>query len=437
VVRATAPAPSPHAVATECGPVAITAGDDGRMYFSLPCATPKIGTVAADGSGLVTQSGRGTAYDLVSTGGKLFVPDFEGDVVRRLTLGTLAVETTIGAPGGGNPDGIAADGAGNVWVTLYGAGGVGRFPATQTGGAFAALAGGSLANPFGIAAGPDGRMYVAGPGGIARISPDGAFRLYPTGGEPFDVAAGPDGDVYVTDQTSTRVLRFVSTAPRASTGAATAVAATAASASATVDPRGNATMVVFDYGPTPAYGATSAPVVVPAGVGAVPVSAVLSGLSAAATYHVRVRAANEEGEAIGADTVVSTPPAAGGTETPKPAVLAARTSFSWAFIGARTALTRVEIAGLRGGETATITCKGKGCAFKSKTYRKLKKGKKKLSALFGRKRKLATGTRVEVRVTAPDAVGSSTVLVVRKRQRDPKITRACVQSGARKTSRCP
>ena len=431
---ATPPAPSPHPVPTSCGPVALAAGGDGRMYFSLPCGTPAIGSVAADGTGMTTQTGRGTAYDLVFAAGKLFVPDFDGDAVRRLTPGTLAVEATVNALG--NPDGIAADSAGNIWVTLYGTGHVGRFPATQNGGALSEVSGLALTSPFGIAMGPDGRIYVTGKDShnLTRISLDGTFRSYPTGGEPWDIAAGPDGDVYFTDQASTRVFRFVSTAPRATTGAATAAAATVASATASVDPRGNDTTVVFDYGPTAAYGATSAPITLPAGVGAVPVTAVLFGLAAATTYHVRVRAVNEEGDAIGADTVVTTPP---GPVIPAP-VLAARANFSWAFIGARTALTRVQITGLRGGETATITCttKRKGCPFKSKTYRKLKKGKKSLSSLFGRKRKLAKGARIEVRVTAPDAVGSSAVLVIRKRKQDPKITRACIRPGARKTSRC-
>jgi len=39
-----------------------------------------------------------------------------------------------------------------------------------------------------------------------------------------------------------------------------------------------------------------------------------------------------------------------------------------------------------GGETAKVTCKGKGCPFKSKTYKNLKKGKKSLGSRFGLKR---------------------------------------------------
>jgi hypothetical protein len=164
---------------------------------------------------------------------------------------------------------------------------------------------------------------------------------------------------------------------------------------------------------------------------------------------VRVRATNEEGTTTGDDTTFAT--------TSKPITsclvaairlaatkrctialpkLAARTTFSWAFLGSRTALRKVDISGLAGGETATVTCTGKGCPFKSKTYKNLKKGKKALGSRFGLKRKLAKGAKVEVRVTKPGMIGSSALLTVRKRKQDPKIVRSCLQPGAKKTSRC-
>ena len=77
------------------------------------------------------------------------------------------------------------------------------------------------------------------------------------------------------------------------------MAADVASATATVDTRGNATEVVFDFGPTAAYGATSAPIALPAGDGPTPVTTVLAGLAPGTTYHVRVRATNEEASIAG------------------------------------------------------------------------------------------------------------------------------------------
>ena len=106
---------------------------------------------------------RGQFYDLAVANGKLFAPDLGADAVYRIALGAaLTVETSLGAPGG--PDGITVDGSGNVWVTLFNSGHVGRFAATQNLGVVTDLtpSGGTLFNPFGIVAGNDGRIYVTG-----------------------------------------------------------------------------------------------------------------------------------------------------------------------------------------------------------------------------------------------------------------------------------
>ena len=471
-IDALAASPTTHDIAVPggCGPVGIADGGNGRMYVSIPddgCGTDRLGWVSADGNGAVTTVAlRGRVFDLAVAGGKLFAPDFGGDVVRRIALDdALTVETSVAVSN--NPDGVTVDGAGTVWVTQYSGGRVSRFPASQNGGAGQEVVpmGGTLTNPFGIVAGADGRIYVTGHGSanLARITPgDGSYRFYDVGDAPWQIVNGPDGDLFFTDLNSTRIVRFLSAAPRATTGTATAAGATSGSASASVDPRGNDTQVVFDYGPTPAYGATSTPVTLPAGDGAVPVTAVLTGLVPSTTYHVRVRAANEEGSVSGAATTFTTaagvvdadgdgvsPPLdcndASATIRPGAAdrpgdkvdqdcsgadaafpVLAARATFSWAFVGSRTLLTRVRITDLRGGETVRVACSGRSCPFKSKTYRNVRAGRRSLNSLFGRKRSLRRGVKVTVRITAPDAVGSSTVLTVRNRRQDPRIVRRAV-----------
>ena len=89
---------------------------------------------------------------------------------------------------------------------------------------------------------------------------------------------------------------------------------------------------------------------------------------------------------------------------------------------------KVTVTDLQGGETIKVTCKSKskGCKFSSKTYKnvkKPKKGTKSLTSLFGRKRLLKTGAKIEVRITAPGAIGSSATATIGKRKRDPKIAR--------------
>jgi streptogramin lyase len=228
---ATSASPSPHDVSTGagCGPVAIVSGGDGQMYFSTPsvslCGASQVGHVNADGSGSAAKVGSlGQAFDLEVLDGKLFVPDFEGDVVRRVALGTLSQEAEIGAPAGSAPDGIAADGAGNLWVTLFSTGQVAHFPVSQNLGNAIALTptGGTLSNPFGIVGGADGSMYVASSGNAKVLAvtatPTYTFTSLPFDAEPWQVTNGPNGEIWVTDRANARLFRFYN--PSASGGGA-------------------------------------------------------------------------------------------------------------------------------------------------------------------------------------------------------------------------
>jgi hypothetical protein len=98
-------------------------------------------------------------------------------------------------------------------------------------------------------------------------------------------------------------------APTAITDAASSVRLQSATLNASVDPESaNVTECRFEYGETPAYGA-SAPCAVAPGEGSnpVPVSAAIGGLSAGATYHFRIVATNAVGTGYGADQTFATP----------------------------------------------------------------------------------------------------------------------------------
>jgi streptogramin lyase len=320
---ATSASPSSHDVATgsgsNCGAFGIAAGGNGRMYFTLPtdgvCSgnVSQVGYVNDDGSGTVTKGGAvGRAFDLVVSGGKLFVPDFDGNVVRRLSA-DLATESTV-STGPGSPQGVAQDGAGNIWTSLFTGGKIARFPASQAGGSATVLTptGGTLANPAGLTAGPDGAMYVAGggSGNLVRVAAGDRFSFFamPGGGAPFTVSVGSDQDLWMTDGASPRLLRFVDGAPRAVTGGASAIAVDGATVAGQVDPRGNDTQVVFDYGTTDAYGQTAAAGSVAAAAPSTAVQGQLTGLMPNTTYHYRARATNALGEAVGADQTFTTLP---------------------------------------------------------------------------------------------------------------------------------
>ena len=425
--QAAAPTVHPVPIGGTCGPTAITSGGNGRMYFAAPCTgdpgNSRIGSVRDDGTDLDAQTGRGTAFDLEVSGGKLFVPDFAGDIVRRLRLSDLGIESTV-TTGVGNPDGIAVDGSGRIWVTLYTAGTLAHFPATQDGGGVTKLPASGLQQPFGIVLGADGRLYVAAQGSseIARVDPSTStvVRYGVQGAEPFQIINGPDGDLYFTDTNASRILYFVNSAPRASTVAARALATTAGSVDAKVDSRGNATQVVFDYGTTTAYGSTTAPQTVAAGIGASDVRADLPALEPGTTYHVRVRATNAEGGATGQDVSFTTP-------APDPTPVRAAVSFRWGFTTSYTVLTRVRVRQVTRKDTVKLTCKGRGCAVKKKTVRG-KKGVVNFTRYFGTERRLRKGAKVRLRITAPGRIGAVATLKVR-RGKDPKVTRRCVLPG--------
>lgn len=485
-IDATSASPTTHDVPTsdfsDCGPVAIEAGNNGRMYFSLPqdaCSSDsKVGYVKDDGSGgMAAANNRGKAYDLQVAGGKLFIPDFEGASVRRTALDdALTIETTV-ATSAGNPDGITADSGGRIWVTLYGNHKVARFPATQAGGEAieSAPADGALEHPFGIAAGADGFIYVAGSASenLVRIDPDtGQSVAYamPSGSSPWQIVNGPDEDIWMTDLAGARLLRFVNGKPRARNFGAAPAASTAGSATAEVEPRGNATSVVFDYGTTTAYGSTTAPSNIAADAGATAVSAVLSGLAPSTTYHVRMRATNAEGTTTSEDRTFTTPsgvvdgdgdgvsppldcddanPAIrpGATDIPGDDVdqdcaggdaayprLTANPSFAWTNRPSFTLLRKVRAARLVGGETARITCRGRGCPFRSRTFRNLKAGERSFDRLFRRKR-LRPKTVVQMRITKPGTIGAVTTLTMR-RGKDPKVVHTCLTPGVTRPHKC-
>ena len=185
--HALAAVPSEHVVDTspesDCGPVAIVPGDNGRMYFSLPndgvtcaAATPsRIGYVNNDGSGRLTATTASAPRSTSSTppAGKLFVPDFDGTASAACRRRSRSQSRWVA---GSLLDGIAADGTGSLWVTRFTTGNnLVRFPAAFNDGDLATPFATGLVNPFGIVYGGDGRMYVAGDerAEIARVTGDG------------------------------------------------------------------------------------------------------------------------------------------------------------------------------------------------------------------------------------------------------------------------
>jgi hypothetical protein len=98
---------------------------------------------------------------------------------------------------------------------------------------------------------------------------------------------------------------FASSAPEASTGAASAVSENAATLSAMVNPGGQETTYAFEYG-TSSYNNQTAAQNAGAGTARVTVNAQLTSLRPGNTYHYRVIATSAGGTSVGADATFKT-----------------------------------------------------------------------------------------------------------------------------------
>jgi hypothetical protein len=109
------------------------------------------------------------------------------------------------------------------------------------------------------------------------------------------------------------------TAPTAITGPVTALAATTATLSGTVNPNGTATTWHFEYGKTTTYGTSTPPANAGAGTANTGVSSNLAGLTGGTSYHYRLVAMSSAGTTNGADGIFTTAAATPPTVTTNPA----------------------------------------------------------------------------------------------------------------------
>jgi hypothetical protein len=95
-------------------------------------------------------------------------------------------------------------------------------------------------------------------------------------------------------------FRFANT-PVVATLSATFVTGTGGTLNGTVNPNGLATTYHFDWGTTTSYGNVTITQSAGSGTSAVPVTAVLTGLTTGVTYHYRISATNSDGTSTGVD----------------------------------------------------------------------------------------------------------------------------------------
>lgn len=203
-----------------CGPAGMAVWSSTRMLFTTPdpgfaCGVDRgHGAVNGDGTSLQSVQTTANAYDLAVAGGKAFVPDFDGNVVRRYPVNGAgvwgAVDASYPIPVASGADGIEVGPGNQLYVTMYNSGDVLRLdPAASSGFNTVGIASG-LKNPFGMAAGADGALYVASQDArILRIAPDGTQRFIalPAGFAAWQVAK-VGNDIWVSDRDNARAIRI-------------------------------------------------------------------------------------------------------------------------------------------------------------------------------------------------------------------------------------
>lgn len=121
------------------------------------------------------------------------------------------------------------------------------------------------------------------------------------------------------------------TAPAASTGGASNVKDQSATLSGSVNPRGSATTYFFQYGPTVAYGSSTAPASAGSGSSAKRFSTAVDSLAPHTKYHFRIVARNAGGTTLGGDRTFTTAKQPLGfdvTATPNPVVFGTTTTVA-------------------------------------------------------------------------------------------------------------
>ena len=99
-------------------------------------------------------------------------------------------------------------------------------------------------------------------------------------------------------------------------------------------------------------------------------------------------------------------------------------------------LQRLVVNDLPAGATVTITCRGNGCPFRSRTFARNRSGRAVATKAFARKR-LRIGAVVQVRITKPGAIGRVVTFSLRRKNAVPRPVAQCLPVGAtRPQNRC-
>jgi len=201
-------------------PTGIARGADGNLWFT-ETASNKIGRLSP-----FTQTfaefplptpDSGPAGIAAGSDGNLWFCENTSNNIGRIT--PAGVITEFALPNGGHPEPIVRGSDGKLWFTYPGAGAQ-RIGSITTAGAineipFPANVANLISDLEGIASGPDGNLWsigqaFSGQDQIVRVTPAGAFTMFPTLSlfiESEAISAGPDGNVWYAVNNGSKMAR--------------------------------------------------------------------------------------------------------------------------------------------------------------------------------------------------------------------------------------
>jgi streptogramin lyase len=414
---------------TSGNPRGIAAGPDGNIWIA-ESGPDMVGRLRLSDNNFQQFATTGGPRDIVAgPDGNLWFTKGSGAIGRITPAGTLLPDFTAGISPGAAPNSIALGPDGNIWFTE--AAGIGRITPTGTVTEFSLAPNDDPSSM--ISAGPDGNLWFSqfNKTRVGRITPDGAITLFTQGiaanGSPTGITTGPDGRIWFAQFNGHRLGIITLEPPTAVTGGPTSIRPNSARVTATVNPLDYPTTVRFDYGPSAAYGSSSAPVALAAGSSDVAVPGELTGLTPRSTVHFRVVATSAIGTTIGSDVTLITP------RFPR-VITPIRSRFS--LFPRFTRVMRLKALRVPAGVTIQLRCRGRGCFKRVKQVRVRRAARSvDLRRRFLRGARLRPKAVLEVRVLAPASIGKVVRFTIR-RTKLPRSRVLCLPPNATRPKRC-